>query len=205
MAIGRLMSWLLTGLLCLAALGCSTPDPETSKAGAGVYGPLTFNHPGADFYFAQDGRFALAEISRDGVIEIHLKKAPFQIGYNGRQLNIALAQSPIAEISMDPHGYKASRLSGPMSGGRAPDSDELLVYTGKIWSDGNTELSDTTSRKAAPTAGFQHAYQINQLAFVNDAKQSLSTARGPIHGYIVVYKQPERRNQDIMPVRLLFK
>lgn len=104
------------------------------------YGPLVFNRGGSgDFYVAQNGRFVPAEF-RDGAIQIHLRSAPFQIGYNGRQLNICLAEVNFPEIRPDPKGYKASCLSGPFTGARPPHSAALLVYSGSKWSDGNTEL-----------------------------------------------------------------
>jgi hypothetical protein len=192
-------------LLCCIAAACSAPGGGTTKPDGGGYGPLTFNRPGADFYLSQDGRFAQAKLSEDGVIEIHLRNAPFQLGFNGRQLNLALAQNPISEISTDPKGFRASRLSGPMAGGREPNSDVLLVYGGNLWSDGNTEFSDDTSRKVIPMPGFQHAYQINEILFLADENTTLATVKSTLHGYIVVYKQPERRNQDIMPIRLIFE
>jgi hypothetical protein len=182
--------------LSIAVGGCST----TSS-----YGPLTFNGAGTDFYFAQAGQFARTELGSDGVIEVKLSNAPFQIGYNGRQLNLALAQTQILEISTDPKGFKASRLSGPLTGGREMDSAALLVYSGKEWSDGNTEFSDSTSRKASPMPGFQFAYQIDELAFVADETLTLGNFKGVLYGFIVVYKQPERRNRDTMPIRMIFK
>lgn len=167
------------------------------------YGPLTFNRAGADFYFAQSGKFAPTELGQDGVIEVQLSNASFQLGYNGRQLNLALAQAPISEISTDPKGFKASRLSGPMAGGRERNSDVLLVYSGKEWSDGNTEFSDSTTMRAAPLPGYQYAYQINKLDFLADKQLSLGSFKGVLYGFIVVYKQAERVDGDIMPIRLI--
>lgn len=196
---------LLTAILLSSfAAACSSPGPTAGARSSNGYGPLTFNRPGADFYFAQDGQFAHAEIADDGAVEIHLRSAPFQIGYNGRLANLALAQVPISEIATDPKGFKASRLSGPMAGGREPNSDLLLVYTGRGWSDGNTEFSDDTSMKAEPMSGFQHAYYINKILFVDDQPKTLEATKGPLFGYIVVYKRPERSNRDIMPIRLIF-
>jgi hypothetical protein len=191
-------------LLCSVVAACTAPGPTTAMRPASNYGPLTFGHSGADLYFSQDGKFAQAGLGNDGAIEVRLRNAPFQLGYNGRQANIALAQVPISEISTDPKGYRASRLSGPMAGGREPNSDALLVYGGKVWSDGNTEFSDDTSMKAEPMPGFQHAYQVNRIIFIEDPKMTLGTVKGTLHGYIVVYKQRERMNRDIMPVRLIF-
>ena len=203
MSRGRLIAAFVIALGAIAS-GCASTGSGNSKPNVEPYGPLTFNRADADFYFSQAGQFARTELSKDGAIEVHLKNAPFQLGYNGRQLNLALAQTPISEISTDPKGFKASRLSGPMSGGREPNSDELLVYSGREWSDGNTEFSDRTSKQASPMQGFQHAYQINRIAFVADEQLTLDSIKGVLHGFIVVYKQPERRNRDIMPVRLIF-
>lgn len=184
--------------------GCVSTGGGNAESKIEGYGPLTFNRARADFYFSQGGQFARAELARDGVIEVHLKNAPFQIGYTGRQLNLAMAQIPISEISTDPMGYKASRLSGPMAGGRVPNSDELLVYSGRNWSDGNTDFSDRTSMRTGPMQGFQHAYQVNKIAFLADEHMTLNNFQGMLYGYIVVYKQRERRNRDIMPIRLIF-
>jgi hypothetical protein len=200
---GRLIIGFVIALGVLVT-GCASSGGETAKSNVEPYGPLTFNRAGADFYFSQGGQFARTELSKDRVIEVHLKNAPFHIGYNGRQLNLAMAQTPISEISTDPKGFKASRLSGPMAGGRAPNSDELLVYSGREWTDGNTEFSDSTSMRVSPMQGFQHAYQINKTIFVGDEHMTLDNIKGVLYGYIVVYKQPERRNRDIMPIRLIF-
>jgi hypothetical protein len=62
------------------------------------YGPLSFNiKGGGDFYFAQGDKFAAAHLSQGG-IEIHLRPAGFQIGYNGEQMNSCLAQTAGPEI-----------------------------------------------------------------------------------------------------------
>jgi hypothetical protein len=198
----RLMMATVTLAFGLLVTGCASTGG--GKPGAEPYGPLTFNKPGADFYFSQGGQFTPAQLGKDGVIVIHLKNAPFQLGHAGRQLNLALAQTPISEISTDPKGFKASRLSGPMAGGREPDSDVLLVYGGKEWTDGNTGFSDDTSRRTNPLPGFRYAYQVNQIAFLADERWTLANFKGVLHGYIVVYKQHERHNRDIMPIRLVF-
>lgn len=169
-----------------------------------VYGPLTFNSEGADFYVAQDGKFAPASVS-GGTIEIHLHPSSFQIGYNGEQMNVCLAQSPFPEMRADPSGYKASCLSGPFTGAREPNSDALLVYGGHKWNDGNTEFSDATSMKATSMKGFQSAYQVNKLQFVEARDMTLDQFKGTLYGYIVVYKQHERSNKDIMPIHLIFE
>ena len=179
-------------------------NATTSDQQGPTYGPLTFNREGADFYVAQDGSFTPASVV-DGSIVIHLHPRSFQIGYNGEQMNLCLAQSSFPEIRPDPHGYKASCLSGPFSGAREPDSDVLLVYGGHKWSDGNTEFSDETSMKATPMKGFQFAYRVNQLLFVEARDIALSTFKGTLYGYIVVYKQHERSNKDIMPIQLMFE
>jgi len=180
-------------------------DRATSDQQAPSYGPLTFNSSdGADFYVAQNGKFAPASIT-NGIIEIHLQPGSFQIGYNGEQMNMCLAQSPFAEIRTDPRGYKASCLSGAMTGAREANSDGLLVYSGKKWTDGNTEFSDVTSMKAAPIKGYRFAYQVNQLEFVEGEDMPVSRYKGMLYGYIVVYKEQGRRNKDIMPVHLIFE
>lgn len=197
-------AWLALLMLGLLA-ACSAPGPGPAPGALPGYGPLSFNRAGADFYIAQGGRFVPAALAADGAIEFRLRSAPFQLGYNGLQANLALAQVPITEISTDPKGFKASRLSGPLAGAREPHSDTLIVYTGTEWSDGNTAFSDETSLKAQPLPGFQLAYQVNRLSFIGDASATLERARGVLHGYIVVYKQAQRMNRDIMPVRLVFE
>ncbi|HZP06461.1 MAG TPA: hypothetical protein VFB43_16305 [Terracidiphilus sp.] len=169
-----------------------------------IYGPLTFNREGADFYFAQDGKFAPASVT-GRIIEIHLHPRSFQIGYNGEQMNICLAPVPFEEVRADPTGYKASCLAGAMSGARAPNSDALLVYSGNKWGDGNTTVTDATSLKAAPMKGFKFAYQVNQLLFLTDPAMSLRRFRGTLYGYVVVYTQPQRNNKEIMPIHLIFE
>lgn len=105
-------------LVIVLLAACSSPGPGTGAAPAGGYGPLSFNRAGADFYLAQGGRFVPAALAADGAIEFRLRSAPFQLGYNGLQANLALAQVPISETSTDPKGFKASRLSGPLAGAR---------------------------------------------------------------------------------------
>ena len=196
----RLSGWLWLGVASVPLLtGCATTPPAAYPG----YGPLSFNRTGgADFYFAQDGRFAPARLT-DGTIEIDLRPSSFQIGYNGEQLNICLAQIPGPEIRSDPQGYKASCLAGPMSGAHAADA--LLVYGGRKWSDGNTELSDAVSKKTEPLPGYRLAYQVDELTFVAAPDLTLQSFRGTLYGYIVVYKQHRRMNRDIMPIRLVFK
>jgi len=179
-------------------------DPTASGEQTGGYGPLRFNREGADFYFAQDGKFAPASFV-DGSIVIHLHPASFQIGYNGEQVNICLAPIPFPEVRADPTGYKASCLSGPMSGARPPNSDALLVYSGSKWSDGNSALTDSTSMKTTPMEGFHSAYQVNQLLFIAAPGMSLGSFKGTLYGYIIVYKQNERSKKDIMPIQLIFE
>lgn len=169
-----------------------------------TYGPLSFNSPDADFYVAQNGKFAPASVS-DGAIVFRLHPNSFQVGYNGEQMNVCLAQSPFPEIQADPSGYKASCLAGPFTGAREPNSDALLVYGGHKWSDGNTEFSDTTSMKTTPMKGFRFGYQVNQLQFVEARDMTLTRFKGTLYGYIIVYKQHERNTKDIMPIRLIFE
>ena len=190
---------LVSSMLLLA--GCATaPTPENNPG----YGPLSFNVAGGgDFYFAQDGHFVPAHLGQ-GAIEIDLKPASFQIGYNGEQLNICLTQIPGPEIRTDPSGYKASCLAGPMSG--AHYAGTMLVYSGTKWSDGNTEFADDqTSKKATPLSGYRAAYEVDDLVFAAAPDLNLANFRGTLYGYIVVYKQHLRMNRDIMPVRLVFR
>lgn len=161
--------------LCVTGEQGTTSDPADESSS---YGPLSFNVAGGgDFYIAQNGHFVPAKLI-DGVIEFRIRPTPFEIGYNGEQANMCLATSHFEEIRADPDGYKASCLAGPMSGARYPNSDELLVYSGKIWSDGNTELSDNTTLKAEPIAGYEFAYGINKLTFVATPDMSLGSFRG---------------------------
>lgn len=189
---------------CMQQLA-SAPNPaQAADQQAPAYGPLSFNRDDADFYVAQDGKFVPAAVS-GGIIEIHLHPGSFQIGYNGEQMNICLAQTAFPEVRADPSGNRISCLSGAASGAREPNSDALLVYSGQKWSDGNSELSDETSMKAAPMKGFRFAYQINQLLFIGAGDRPLSSFEGTLYGYIVVYKQHERSNKDIMPIHLIFE
>ena len=194
----------LTASLLLSS--CATTRPEEGGTGqTGSYGPLVFNRTDSgDFYIAQNAHFAPTQF-RDGAIEIHLHNAPFQIGYNGEQLNICLAETHFPEIRPSPSGSTASCLSGPMTGARPPHSAALLVYSGTKWSDGNTELSDNTSLPAKPLKGYRAAYQVNSLLFIETPESNLSHFKGTLYGYLVVYRQHERRNQDIMPIRMIFE
>ena len=135
--------WLIAScvICCQLLLSCATTHTDSGGTGQiGSYGPLLFNRAGGgDFYVAQDGRFVPAGF-RDGAIEIHLHGAPFQIGFNGEQLNVCLAQIDFPEVRPDPKGYRASCLSGPFAGARPAHSDALLVYSGSKWSDGNIEI-----------------------------------------------------------------
>jgi len=79
-----------------------------------------------------------------------------------------------------------------------------LVYSGSKWNDGNTELSDATSLVAKPLKGYRAAYQINSLLIISTPEYRLGQFKGALYGYLVVYRVHERRNQDIMPVRLIF-
>jgi hypothetical protein len=190
---------------CQLLSSCATTHTDSGGTGQiGSYGPLVFNRAGGgDFYVEQDGRFAAADF-HDGAIEIRLRAAPFQIGFNGEQLNICLAQTEFPEIRPDPKGYRASCLSGPFAGARPAHSDALLVYSGSKWSDGNTEFSDATSLAATPMKGYRAAYQINSLLFVTSPQLKLDEFKGTLYGYLVVYRVHERRNRDIMPIRMIF-
>lgn len=188
------------GVPVLLIAGCAATPPP---AGNPSYGPLSFNTSGGgDFYFAQDGTFVPARLSQ-GAIEIDLKPSAFQVGYNGEQLNICLAQTDSPEIRSDPQGNKVSCLAGAMSGAHYPNT--MLVYSGKSWSDGNTEFSDGVSQKTAPLPGYHFAYQVDDLAFIGESNLNVRNFRGTLYGYIVVYKQHIRMSRDIMPIRLVFK
>ena len=195
-------SWLVSTLLLTS---CATTHTEAGGVGqVGSYGPLVFNRAGSgDFYFAQNGQFVPAEFG-NGAIQIHLRSASFQIGYNGEQLNICLGEVDFPEIRPDPKGHEASCLSGPFTGARPPHSAALLVYSGSKWSDGNTELSDNTSLVAKPMKGYRAAYQINSLHFISTPEFRLGQFKGTLYGYLAVYREHERRNQDIMPLRIIF-
>lgn len=184
--------------LCLA-LACATPG----GAGPGSGGLTVNRERGADFYVAQDGAFVPAAVV-EGTLVFQLKARPFQIGTSSHQMNVCLTQVPAPEIRSDPKGFKASCLSGPMQAATEPDGAELFVYGGRKWSDGNTALQPGSFRRAEPLPGYAHAYQVNGLIFVEDDKLSLASFRGTLHGHVVVYRQSERRPQDVMPVRLVF-
>ncbi len=196
LAIGTAMA------LALVFSGCAATGPANSKPGAQGNGPSGNARANPNFYFSQGGQPARMAFGSDGVLDVYLNNAPFQLGYNGRQMNLALAQAPITETSTDPKGFKASRLSGAMAGAREPD--ELLVYGGRDWRDGNSEFSDGSSAPAMPRSGYQHAYQINKVTFVRDPNTTLRGFRGVLHGFVLVYRQPERVDQDIVPIRLNF-
>jgi hypothetical protein len=168
------------------------------------YGPLTINLPrGADFYFAQNGEFARAEVRGD-VIVVHLHNAAFQIGSNSSEIRLCLTEARAPEIKKDPQGFEASCLAGPMTGGRVPKSDTLFVYTGTSWSDGNNLLSADTNLAAAPQPRYRHGFQVNELEFESQADMNLSRFRGTLFGYIQVVKHPRRIAADIMPIELVF-
>lgn len=194
---------LSTWLVVLAS--CAARQTQANSFGPtdDGYGPLVVNaEGGGDLYVAQDGAFAPASYL-DGAIVIRLKNRPFQIGTRVQQMNICLNQQPAPEMRTDPRGFKASCLSGPMQGAMEPNSNELLVFSGKTWSDGNTVLMDGATRKAPPLPGYARAYQIDDLVFVADSGMNLARFRGTLHGYVVVYRERTRRNRDIMPIRLI--
>ncbi len=195
-----LATWMAVLSSCATAQhGHKVGPPEAEEP----YGPLVVNvERGSDFYVAQDGAFAPATL-KDGALFMRLRNRPFQIGTNSHQLNICLTQEPAPEIRADPAGHKASCLSGPMQGAMEANSNALLVYSGRAWSDGNTALQDGSTRKAEPLAGYARAYQIDELLFVDQPGMDLARFRGTLFGYIVVYKQDIRRNRDIMPIRLV--
>jgi len=97
-----------------------------------------------------------------------------------------------------------SCLSGAKSGARFPNSDALVVYTGKLWSDGDSSLQASTSKSATPMPGYQYGYAINELTYVGHRELNLASARGTLYGYIGVFKQAQLTPQQIMPVQLVF-
>jgi hypothetical protein len=169
-----------------------------------AYGPLSVNLPrGADFYIAQDGAFVPVVI-QDGTLVVHLKPAPFQIGTNAAQINLCLSTSQAPEVQADPSGYKDSCLSDAKSGARFPNSDALIVYSGKLWSDGNSSLRESTSKMTTPLPGYQYSYLINELTFVGHHELNLGNAHGTLYGFIGVFKQSKLTPQQIMPLQLVF-
>jgi hypothetical protein len=185
----------LIGLVACATTATSTAEP---------YGPLSFNMAQrGDFYITQRGVFAPAVI-KGGVIVIHLANEPFQIGTNSSHTNICLTQAPAPEIEVDSKGFKASCLAGPFTGAREPDSDALVVYSGKKWGYGNSALTQGVTLQTKALNGYAYGYQINRLVFVNQPELSLSSVRGTVYGWIVVNKHDKRINRDIMPIQLVF-
>lgn len=67
-----------------------------------------------------------------------------------------------------------------------------------------SKFSDATALAATPIKGYRAAYQINSLLFVASPQLKLAQFEGTLHGYLVVYRVHERRNQDIMPIRMIF-
>ena len=59
--------------------------------------------------------------------------------------------------------------------------------------------------KATPMKGFRFAYQINALMFVEARDMTLDRFSGTLYGYMIVYKQHERSNKDIMPIQLILE
>jgi len=189
-----------SGLIALCgsfALATAAQTPLT-------YGPLSVNLPqGGDLYFSQNGQFAPALIV-DGTVVVHLKHAPFQIGSNAAKVNLCLSTTVAPEIQADPSGYKDSCLSDAKSGARFPNSDALIVYSGKLWSDGNSSLQPSTSKVATPAPGYRYGYAINDLTFVGHRDLNLSSARGTLYGFIGVFHQSQLTPQQIMPLQLVF-
>lgn len=185
------------------ALCLVLPPAAPAADGPGPAGLTANREGGADFYLAQDGAMVPSAVV-DGAIVFQLKARPFQIGTNSHQMNICLTQVPAPEVRSDPKGNKVSCLAGPMQAATEPDGAELFVYGGTKWSDGNSVLQPGSFRRAEPLPGYAHAYQVEALYFVTDEKLTLAAFRGTLHGHVVVYRQPERRPQDVMPIRLVF-
>ena len=187
----------LTGAM-IQAYDAKYPVPQAP------YGPLTVNRAeGGDLYVAQDGAMVpFAE--KDGVLVFQLASRPFQLGTTSHQVNLCLSEVPAPEIRYDPQGFKASCLSGPMQAAREPSAANLVVYPGTRWSDGNVVLQEGSQLAAKPLPGYPRAYQVNALSFVDRKEAELSTFRGTIHGWVVVYHQAERTRRDVMPIQLVF-
>ena len=180
------------------------PDPPANTT-TEPYGPLAFNvKTGGDFYISQDGRFVKAELV-DGVIRFHLKNKPFQIGANVEETNIALTLKQEDEITVDGHGYSASRLSAPMTAAAYPNGDVLYVYGGENWSDGNNLLREGRSRTGVPLYQYKHAFEIRTLSFYHRDDLAFEHFKGKLYGFICVYREPVRRNSFIMPIELDFE
>lgn len=168
------------------------------------YGPLTVNRPdGGDLYVAQDGTM-VPFIEKDGVLVFQLANHPFQIGTSSHQVNLCLSEVPAPEVRYDPQGFKASCLSGPMQAAREPKAANLVVYPGTRWSDGNVVLQEGSQLAAQPLPGYPRAYQVDALTFVDRKEADLANFQGTIHGWVVVYHQPERTRRDVMPIQLVF-
>lgn len=199
------LSLLAAVALTLASPAIASSDPAPVPAPTFEYGPLTFNEASGDFYVAQDGRFAPIRAAEDGVLEIRLKNRPFELGHNGQELAIALAEIPVAEVTYDPMLRPQSRLAPPRTGAREAGSTALLIYSGTRWSDGNTNFSDESPRPAAPMPGFSKAYSVTELFFVSSRTERLATFKGTLHGFLALHDGGETLAKNTMPVRLIFE
>jgi hypothetical protein len=205
-----LISLLSVAFIATAFAQSPTPQGDAkpgqpASAAPESYGPLAFNvETAGDFYIAQDGQFVKAELV-EGVIRFHLRNKPFQIGTNVEQANIALTLKKEDEIGVDGQGFKASHLAGPLTGARSVNSDELFVYGGESWSDGNSELSEGRTRSGVPLFAYKHAYDIRTLTFYHRDDLAFERFKGTLYGFICVYKDHVRKNSFIMPIELDFQ
>lgn len=205
----RLSLFLLVYLVCMSTALAQPASAGSANAGqappASVepYGPLTFNiEKGGDFYVAQDGRFVKAELVA-GTIRFHLHHKPFEIGTDVEQMNLALTVAKEDEVMSDAHGFRASRLAGPMQAARDPET--LLVFAGKSWSDGNNVFEEGDAKPATPMPGYRHGWAVNKVDFIDHDDLKFDSFKGTLYGFICVYKDHVRRNSFIMPVEFVFE
>lgn len=195
------LAWVVAVLSSCASLRADGPRPSSDDS----YGPLTVNADrGADLYITQDGAFAPATVTPQGIV-IRLANLPFQIGTSSHQINLCLTLVDAPEIRVDPSGHGASCLSGPFQAARDRDADYLFVFPGTSWSDGNNLLADGVHRAAPPRQGYARAFQVNELQFIRSSGVEFSSFRGTIYGWVVVYREQVRHKRDIMPIRLVFQ
>ena len=198
--------------LVVTLAGCANLPPRSSAPVSGTvpkksqhYGPLVVNTPEkADFIIIQDGQFVDSKIRANKII-FYLKNRPFQIGSNFQHLNIALSMKETSEISTDPKGVKASHLSDAFTVATEPDSENLIVYSGEKWSDGNNGLLSGAHKQVDPFPNYRYLYQVSALTFIDHGDMTLENFKGTIYGFICVYKEPVRNNSMIMPIELVIQ
>jgi hypothetical protein len=198
--------------LIVTLAGCANL-PSRSSAPVSVtipkktqrYGPLVVNTPeNADFIIIQDGHFVDSKLRANKIV-FYLRNEPFQIGSNFQHLNIALTIKEASEISTDPKGFKASHLSDVFTVATEPDSENLIVYSGEKWSDGNNGLLSGVHKQVDPFSNYRYLYQVSALTFIDHDDLTLENFKGTIYGYICVYKESIRNNSMIMPIEFVIK